>query len=98
MPEDDVKAELNKQGLTLEKYVKLLKHELSAMEIKAQIPTGETEFSYSKRMKAWKIRQDARRDLGQHYGVESAEASKANLTIEVVQFKKEDCKESNADT
>ena len=98
MPEDDVKLELKSQGLTLAKYVKLLKSELSAMEIKTQIPTGETAFVYSKRLKAWKIRQDARRDLGQHYGVESVAESKANLTIEVVQFKKEDCKESNADT
>ena len=81
MPEDDVKLELNKQGLTLAKYVKLLKSELSAMEIKTQIPTGETAFVYSKRLKAWKIRQDARRDLGQHYGVESATDVKGHFIL-----------------
>ena len=95
MPENDVKLELNKQGLTLEKYVKLLKSELSAMEIKAQIPTGETEFTYSKRMKAWKIRQDARRDLGQLYGAEAAVEGKHDVTVIIQKFSEDD---ENQDT
>ena len=90
MPENDIKLELTNQGLTLEKYVKSLKSELSAMEVKAQIPKGEKEFSYSKRMKAWQIRQNARRDLGQLYGAEAATEGKQNVTVIVKKFSQSD--------
>lgn len=52
---------------------------------------------YSKNLKAWSIREQASQDLGQHWGAESAAESKANVTIEVVTFKKGDCRETNAE-
>lgn len=53
---------------------------------------------YSKNLKAWSIREQASQDLGQHWGAESAAEIKGNLTIEVVEFKREDCRKTNADT
>ncbi len=96
-PENDVQEALRADGLDLVCYVKKLKAELNAKENKAQIPKGESDFVYSKNMIAWQIRQKARQDLGQHWGAESAAESKANLTIEVVTFKKGDCRETNAE-
>jgi len=54
--------DLDNEGLTSEYLAKKLKKELNAKETKAQIPKGEKEFSYSKRMIAWDIRQKARQD------------------------------------
>ena len=111
LPENDVEAALDDEKLTLKYWAKKLKSELNAKEIKTfkgstkdftkdgKLSNITEEVIYSKPMIAWPIRQNARRDLGQARGVESAvETNKANLTIEVVQFKREDCKKTNADT
>jgi len=111
MPENDVEVALDNEKLTLKYWAKKLKSELNAKETKTfkgstkdftedgKLSNITEEVIYSKPMIAWTIRQNARRDLGQARGVESAVAiNKANLTIEVVQFKREDCKKTNADT
>jgi len=64
-PEDINKASsvnedtFNDAGLTDEYMARKLKQLTGAMEVKAQIPKGETEFSYSKRMKALDVRLKA---------------------------------------
>lgn len=61
MPEPFINA-LDSLGVDEAYLAKRLKRELNAKETKAQIPKGEMEFSYSKPLIAWDIRQKARQD------------------------------------
>ena len=79
---DSLEEAFKNEGLDLPYLTKRLKRELNAKETKAQIPKGEKEFSYSKPMIAWDIRQKARQDAIRYMGGEPTQKHEHTVTVE----------------
>lgn len=78
---ENIVDDLDDQGLTSKYLAKKLKRELNARETKTQIPKGEKEFSYSKSLVAWDVRQRARQDAHKLRGDYPAEKLEHSGTI-----------------